>query len=98
MELIVECEFECEFEYEISGKVDSGKTISRSGRMKIGREMEDMEDYAEPEMLYSEAVQAAIRDFWYFELSEHGGSYTFPTDFTVSIRNLTDVTDYGDEE
>ncbi|XCN71233.1 MAG: hypothetical protein Q3M24_13020 [Candidatus Electrothrix aestuarii] len=92
----MEMTVKCKFEYEVSGKIESGETVSRSGETELVRSM-DIEDDVEPEMLYSEAVQAALQDFWYFELSKNGQSYTFPDDLTVSIRNLTDLTDYGDE-
>ncbi len=88
---------ECEFEYEVSGKIESGETVSRSGQMKAMRRDAELED-VEPEMLYSEAIQAAFQDFWYFEMNKNGHSYSFPADLTISIRNLTDLTDYGDEE
>jgi hypothetical protein len=88
---------ECEFEYEVSGKIESGKIVSRSLQMKIALQNVELED-VEPEMLYSEAVQAAFQDFWYFEMNKKGNSYSFPSDLTISIRNLTDLTDYGAEE
>jgi hypothetical protein len=88
---------ECEFEYEVSGKIESGEIVSRSGQMKAACRDVELED-VEPEMLYSEAVQAAFQHFWYFEMSKNGHSYSFPADLSISIRNLTDLTDYGAEE
>lgn len=80
-----------EFEYEACGKTDSGEPVSRSGRMQLHRKMES-DDYIDDGMLYSEALQGAMDDFWTFgvEKADHHGV----SDVTISIRNLNDLTNY----
>ena len=77
------------FDYEASGKTDSGETVSRSGQTQMDRQM-DPDDYLDDGMLYAGALQNAMQHFWTFSVEK--ANHLGLSEVTISIRNLTDLT------
>ncbi len=83
-----------QFDYEASGTTDSGEPVSRSRQMQMHQEI-NPDDYLDDGMLYSEALQTAMTDFWSFGVEKAG--HHGLSDITVSIRNLTDLSNHDGE-
>ena len=78
------------FDYEAFAQTDDGQNVKRNGTIQFDREMES-DDYLDLDdgMLYSEAMQTAMSDFWTFAVEKAG--HRGLSDVTVSISNLVDV-------
>jgi hypothetical protein len=77
--------FNVSFQYEAQGKTPDGKSVSQSGEMKLTRQLE-ADQYDDDGIIFGEALQSAMEDFYIFEFEKQGHSEV--SEVTISIKNL----------